>query len=632
MREQLAGLKKASPADPTGTSLAATETKPALPLGEQDRLTHRQDRKTPGGLRAGAGLASIANIVIVEIMLAPDTPPARANAAGRRRAASSNPLPFHVGQVAEIVRKPMISARIQVLGKEELSLRKRPDDEAEQRITLPCTVNGQIASGEMNRYRFTARKGQHLVLTTTARQLVPYIADAVPGWFQPVLALYDARGKELAYDDDDRFKPDPVIRYRGARDGEYTFTITDALYRGREDFVYRVTIGELPLVCEYLPAGPGAGTAGGNRHERLEPGRRRADPAPGYGRPGHLLPGSEPAGRCLQPHPLCARCATGSLGDGTEQQPGDGSASEPPVIINGRIDRKDDLDVFSFAGKAGETVVAEVTARRLDSSLDSFLKLTGPDGKILAFNDDHADPAAGLNTHDADSYLMTTLPADGTYRVCVGDVDQSGGDGYGYRLRISPPQPDFALILSPSSITLRTKGGAPLTVHVIRKDGFAGPIKLTLKDPPEGLSALPATVPANKDVATLRLRTTLTATNAPIAMGVQGLAHINGHDVVRRAIPAEDRMQAFLWRHLVPASDLSGHGLQPGIQTTCQCISRVVVPIIPAPAKQTASTAAKPEALRGKQQARRRSRGNPSSPSSRWPVVCGSSRSSLKTG
>ena len=146
-----------------------------------------------------------------------------------------------------------------MLGKEESALRKRPDDEVEQRITVPCTVNGQIASGEVNRYRFEARKGQRLVISTQARQLIPYIADAVPGWFQPVLTLYDADGKEVAYDDDYRFKPDPVILYEVPKDGEYVLTITDAIYRGREDFVYRVTIGELPFVTSIFPLGGRAG-------------------------------------------------------------------------------------------------------------------------------------------------------------------------------------------------------------------------------------------------------------------------------------------------------------------------------------------------------------------------------------
>ena len=96
----------------------------------------------------------------------------------------------------------------------------------EDRIPVPCTVNGQMASGEVNRYRFQARKGQRLVLSTQARQLIPYIADAVPGWFQPVMAVYDARGKEVAYDDDYRFKPDPVILFEVPKDGEYVLAIT----------------------------------------------------------------------------------------------------------------------------------------------------------------------------------------------------------------------------------------------------------------------------------------------------------------------------------------------------------------------------------------------------------------------
>ena len=139
---------------------------------------------------------------------------------------------------------------------------------------------------------------------------------------------------------------------------------------------------------------------------------------------------------------------------------------------------------FRSTGKAGETIVAEVTARRLDSPLDSMLKLTDATGKLLAFNDDHEDVGCGLNTHHADSYLMVELPADGTYFVHLGDTARNGGKAYAYRLRISPPRPDFELRVVPSSASFRSKGAAALNVYAIRKDGFAGDIKLSLKDPP----------------------------------------------------------------------------------------------------------------------------------------------------
>ena len=98
----------------------------------------------------------------------------------------------------------------QVLGKGHLALRKRPEEEVESRISIPCTMNGQIASGEKNQYRFDGVAGQRLVISVKGRELVPFIADAVPGWFQPVVGLHDADGNEVAYSDDFRFNPDPT--------------------------------------------------------------------------------------------------------------------------------------------------------------------------------------------------------------------------------------------------------------------------------------------------------------------------------------------------------------------------------------------------------------------------------------
>ena len=113
--------------------------------------------------------------------------------------------------------------------------------------------------GDVDRYRFPARKGQQLVVAASARELIPYLADAVPGWFQAAVTLYDAKGKELAYADDYRFHPDPVLHYEIPKDGEYVLEIKDAIYRGREDFVYRITLGELPFVTSIFPLGGPAG-------------------------------------------------------------------------------------------------------------------------------------------------------------------------------------------------------------------------------------------------------------------------------------------------------------------------------------------------------------------------------------
>ena len=227
-----------------------------------------------------------------------------------------------------------------------------------------------------------------------------------------------------------------------------------------------------------------------------------------------------------------------------------------PINVNGRADRPGDWDVYEVEGKAGETIVAEVHARRLGSPYDSFVKVTSADGKIIALNDDHYDAASGLNTDHADSYLMVKLPADGKYYVHIGDTRRHAGKAYAYRLRISKPQPDFELRVIPSRIVMRSKAAASVKVFAIRRDGYTGPIKLSFKDLPEGLESPGATIPANKEIAGLTLKTTLTEMEKPVNLTVVGSAKIEDKELVREAVPAEDRMQAFLWRHLLPAEDL----------------------------------------------------------------------------
>jgi hypothetical protein len=574
LKEQLAELKK-----------------PAAAHDEAKRkLAERIERRLAEFVATPAA-ASLSSVVLVEVTLARDAKPGRRELVLATPRGVSNPLAFYVGQLAEVSRKPMLSATLQVLGKEETALRKRPEDEVEQRISLPCIVNGQIASGEINRYRFQAHRGQRLVIAAQARELIPFIADAVPGWFQPVMALYDAAGKEVAYSDGYRFKPDPVILYEVPKDGEYACTITDAIYRGREDFVYRVTLGELPFVTSIFPLGSRAGEAvkiemkGWNlRGAKLTP--PAADAAPGL-------------------HPVAA-CREGfvanvlpfvldTLPECFEKEPNDDPAHAQkvklPIIINGRIDRPDDWDVFQFTGRGGATIVAEVTARRLDSPLDSQLRLTDAAGKLLAMNDDHEDLGSGINTHQADSYLTAKLPADGTYYVSLGDTARHGGEAYGYRLRLSAPRPDFALYAVPSSIALRGKSSGPITVHAIRKDGFDGPIKLGLKDPPAGFSSFPVALPPEQTTTWLTVKTNLRDTKQPVRLVVEGRARIAGREVVHEAVAAEDRMQAFLWRHLVPAEEMKALVFTPPVEPLPTGVSRTPAPPSVEPKTKAASTA-----------------------------------------
>lgn len=567
IREQLRELKKeAAQKAKVGKSRGNSRAKPA-PLSQEKReMIARLEKRMREWVNRPA-CAALSTIAEIEVSIAPGAKPGPREIRLITARGMSNPMAFHVGQVPEVARKPMTTSVFQVLGKEGLAQRKRPPEEEEETVTIPCTMNGQIASGELNRYRFAAKKGQRLVASVDARSLVPYIADAVPGWFQPVLSLTDADGKEVAYSDDFRFKPDPTFYFEVPKDGEYVLTITDAIYRGREDFVYRLTVGELPHLTSIFPLGGRVG-----EQAKLEMDGWNLDKAkltvPGEeAKAGIHWVTAKMGDKVSNRVPFALDTLPECFDAESNNEPSKAQQVELPVIVNGRIDQSDDWDVFQVDGKAGETIVAEVHARRLDSPMDSMLKLTDSEGKVLAFNDDHEDPGVGLNTHHADSYLRVKLPADGAYFVHLGDTTRSGGKEYAYRLRISAPRPDFALRVVPSGGGMRSKSGGSATVYAIRKDGFEGDIMLTLEDPPEGFTSWSIKLPEGKETARFGMKTSLRSTDfEPVYLAIQGAARIGDKRVVHEAVPAEDRMQAFLWRHLLPAEDLCVTVYNPSYQ------------------------------------------------------------------
>lgn len=466
----------------------------------------------------------------------------------------SNPIRFQVGALPEF--------------RESEPNDKTPDTGITE--PLPVIVNGQIMPGDVDRFAFTARKGTRLVCALAARQLIPYLADAVPGWFEATLALYNAKGQELAYaTGGGRYvTPDPALYYEVPEDGQYIVEIKDALYRGREDFVYRLTIGEVPFVTNIFPLGGREGTQvtvevnGWNLPERKLTVDTR-----GMEAGVHLVPATTASGVAGY-----VPFAVDMLPEVWENEPNDEPAiSSPrsvreglkvrataraqrvnlPLIVNGRIDRPGDTDVFRFEGHAGQEIVAEVLARRLGSPLDASLELIDASGQV-AFNDDFEDAGAGLTTHHADSYLRVKLPRTGAYALILRDAQQHGGAEFAYRLRLSPPQPDFGLRILPSSLVMRAGATVPVTVHALRKDGFDGEIELVLKDAPPGFTLSGGRVPAGQEQVRVTLTVARDAAAGPVALQMEGRAVIGGREVRHTARAVEDMMQAFAYHHLVP--------------------------------------------------------------------------------
>ncbi|MGD0573592.1 MAG: PPC domain-containing protein [Sedimentisphaerales bacterium] len=482
----------------------------------------------------------IGEMAIIEIAIDPNAEPGDRELRIGTSAGLTNPLCFQVGLLPETCSPEF----------------KDPGKPFTPKVRLPVLLNGQILPGEADRFRFSAKKGQNLTIEAQARHLIPYLADAVPGWFQATLTLYDTKGKELAYAGNYLFNPDPVLFYRITRDGDYELEIRDSIYRGREDFVYRVSLSEQPFITQMFPLGGQTGvfTVASIQGWNLDTNEMPLDTMPGGGairqtqlRQNNRRSNSVPY--AVDSLPECNEIED----NGTTE---DAQHIVLPQIVNGRISKPGDIDIFRFDANAGDEIVAEVYARRLNSPLDSLLWLSDANGKVLGYNDDNGDKNVGLLTHNADSYLRLRLPDTGTYFVHLADSENHGGPDYGYRLRISHPLPDFALLAAPSSINILTGGTVPVIVEALRKDGFNGEIELMLKDAPPGFKLSGARIPAGCD----RLRVTLTAPQKPleqpINLQLEGRAKIDGQTVSRPVTPAEDMMQAFIYQHMVPSQEL----------------------------------------------------------------------------
>jgi hypothetical protein len=105
-------------------------------------------------------------------------------------------------------------------------------------------------------------------------------------------------------------------------------------------------------------------------------------------------------------------------------------------IITGIIGTHDDVDLFQFAGKAGD-IVTVIASASGSSNLDSYLEVYDRDLRLVAVNDQSGLSSGSYPLND--SFVHIVLPADGTYYIALSDYWFSGDPSYAYELQIKLP-------------------------------------------------------------------------------------------------------------------------------------------------------------------------------------------------
>lgn len=293
----------------------------------------------------------------------------------------------------------------------------------------PVVMDGQVWAGEVDEFRLALKKGVRYTFETVARELQPYLGDAVPGFFNPVVELADPEGRKVAVEDDFHYLPDPILSYVPTQDGVHTFRIYDNLYRGRADFVYTVRCFPDSL-C------------------------------------GHGYTPQERAFACFPP-PAAHRPP---------------AADDETDVRHGVIDCPGRTERHVFTVKEPTTLSFELFARRAGSPLDGVLRLYGP----LADKAHVASAPLLAEWDDLDKFLAGTVPqaisdpcggwtflTPGEYALVVADRNGLGGAAYSYDLAIARRRPDFEICATHSSFLL-TGNAVTIPVKVVRHGGYAG--------------------------------------------------------------------------------------------------------------------------------------------------------------
>jgi hypothetical protein len=108
-----------------------------------------------------------------------------------------------------------------------------------------------------------------------------------------------------------------------------------------------------------------------------------------------------------------------------------------PVTVNGRLEKRDDVDVYVVELAGGQTLVASLVANEsLASPMDGVLQILTENGTVLAQNDDW---------HGIDPQLVFTAPEVGKYLLRIfafpaqpdSRIGLAGGEDFLYRLTVT---------------------------------------------------------------------------------------------------------------------------------------------------------------------------------------------------
>lgn len=489
--------------------------------------------------------------------------------------------PLGTHDLRVVTKAGVSNSRAFVVGDLDEVNEQEPNDDTDkaQKMPLNSVVNGVILAGtDVDYYAFTGAKGQRVVCSCRA--------SSIDSKLHAAIEVYDRKGTLYGmsrnYADNDA-----LLDVTLPADGEYLVRVFAFTYtQGGIDYFYRLSVSTAPWIDAVHPSI----VAAGKETEVTVFGRN----LPG----GVLDPASVVGGQMLEkvtmkvqapadatalqrlafpgPVPPIASMLDGfSLklknGAGTsnlylltyarapvvvDQGDNDVQTSAQkvavPCEIAGRIEKKGDVDWYTFTAKKGEVVTIEAMGERLGSPLDLFFQLVTESGTIITEQDDTPEtmaPHFSARTDDPPRYRLVA-PADTTYflKVSTRAAFTDAGARHLYTVRIGVDEPDFRVVAMPASTQtpdaglLGQHGSYAYNAFVWRLGGYNGDITLSGEALPPGLSVRPQVLSNAQKQAVVIVTAAPDAPPFAGAIKIVGSAVIGGKKVTR-----EVRAASIVW-------------------------------------------------------------------------------------
>lgn len=388
-----------------------------------------------------------------------------------------------------------------------------------QPISVPTAVDGTVPNQGWQYFKFPAQAGQRISIEILARR--------IGSTLDPMIRVLDAKGRELAFNDDTPgLSSDSSVTHTFKDAGEYIVELRDIKYGTG---AYRLRIGDFPIATVAYPLAVQRGatanvTLAGFNVDGLTP-----------------IPVAIPADSVANWQNVSVKRPNGQSGFSTiavvstpqflEMEPNNAPEQANRIEfghdINGRLDQPGDVDRFIFTAKKDQTATFTGITRQQGSPSDLNFKVLNKDGGQVA---------AAEDSGTSEGSLVFKAPADGDYVLFVEDLNHRGGSEHAYRIAVAVNAQQFSLAASTDTFNIPAGGNILATVTAVRT-GHAGPIELSATNLPPGVTASKSVIGAGRNDAVMTLQAPADLAPGQLSgIKIIGTARIGDADVV---VPAE---------------------------------------------------------------------------------------------